>query len=1561
MTNVKKKKNRRLKKTIRKTLGTLCLVSALTVAAIPVDGLQADTQEPLKVTVDAENCRIPLVDDNEVIYTTGDGKFQFAYVSTNDAAASNKVAVILGYDGGLLENNTLTIPNTVDAYLKYSENLGTTFGYCAVGKSGNFLFYEVQVEKTDEWGNVITEDDLSRPVLDEEGNPKTDPITGAYIYEQKPVYEKQYKPCYYTDYSKWGDLEVDEFYYPASTVSGSGTTRFIKTEDSIVQRIQGAEVKYIGNQSLIAGTGAEAGTWTIAPGIVDAPEKGIFRGEKSGNIETLYVGSSLSGIGNYAFNGCTNLTSIKLENGLDTIGNYAFANCINLETVDVEVTALITTIGDHAFYNCQALNYFRTPRQVSQIGDSAFEGCIDLAEVELCGEGKNVQLSTLGNDVFKNCSSLKEVVLPSGYQEDDLDISMWEGCTSLEHITAPNGKVNFVEPSDGSFTFEDFKETVPESFYFEGIKNSPLHSTATGETIAFKYLEEDVYEITMESDGKKAVYQVNSNNELIYCDISSGLAEVDIPSTIGPYQITTIWSTSFRNSCSLEKITIPSSIRTIEKDAFRGCHNLETVIFTEPVNVTSIGSNAFQTQDLENMSHQAGCKDTTLKTEPVLQFVGPISYDCIPFTYAMDPGSNINRGSQVRTYITYYSSWPDNLQVRYNPDTDKNELVNYPTFKEISEFENLSYDEALEKYPYMTTNTVEDYVDAARSAVEKYSDPALINTMTDYEKEIIDAALNIVLPEGIESIKDELFISKEDDPLENVDKTLTAYSLNEIPDEAFKGFDNLTRIELVSGTTSIGDHAFEGCTKLNQVYLPDTLSSMGIRPFADCSELSYVTFTENPYFTCDNSIIYELDENGNTHKIIEYLEGRESGVITAEEFTGVKEIAEEAFMDTLVSSVDLRESEVKDIPANAFAQTSKLFAVYLPDTWESITDSAFADSNLQYMEIPGSQGYIGNDAFTNHDPALTFYCEDGSSAKIYADKNNIKTTSKPIVLYYTVRFWDYGNVLLDTQTVLAGDDAIPPEVEGREGYIHIGWAPDYHGINRDMDITAQYEAEDPDAHKLTVTFLDHDDTVLKTMLVAPGGDAEPPIDPVRSGYTFIGWRPAVTNIQEDTTIYAQYEKKDSSLSQLMVRFIDYDDTVLYTQKVYYGEDAIMPQNPSREGYVFTGWRPAITAITQDLDTYAQYEKIDSSVNDGTTDEPGDGTTDKPGDGTTDKPGDGTTDKPGDGTTDKPGDGTTDKPGDENGDNTGNGNGDNTGGNNGQTTTKLYTLTVQNGSGSGSYAAGSQPVIIANDPAAKQEFSHWTIAPESTKIASTVLSATVITMPEGDVTVTAHYKEKPATGTSGSGNQNSANSNNNRPNNSGTVGGGTTVVIDKNGLSNTGVVSATVNGSSDNFTIKVTESSSAADAAVRALMAEYGDLSEVKYFPMDISLYDATGKKKITDTTGLSIKITLPLPDSLVQYAGNNKIASVVDGRLDKLNAKFTTISGVPCVTFTAEHFSPYVMYVDTSNLTAGVMTDDTPKTGDGIHPKWFLSIGLACSSFVLFMKKDRRKVQRVRA
>ena len=270
----------------------------------------------------------------------------------------------------------------------------------------------------------------------------------------------------------------------------------------------------------------------------------------------------------------------------------------------------------------------------------------------------------------------------------------------------------------------------------------------------------------------------------------------------------------------------------------------------------------------------------------------------------------------------------------------------------------------------------------------------------------------------------------------------------------------------------------------------------------------------------------------------------------------------------------------------------------------------------------------------------------------------------------------------------------------------------------------------------------------------------------------------------------------------------------------------------------------------------------------------------------------------------------------------------------------YKVVVNGGSGSGEYTAGTIVPINAYARADGTVFDKWTSSSNGVGFVSQTAISTTFTMPANNVEINANFKVG-STSSTVSGNSRSTRRNST-----------TSVDITKGGISNTDIASANVNGSSDNFVVKVSDDATATAAVIAALEARYGDLTNIAYMPMDISLYDATGQTKITDVSGITVDITLPLPDALIQYAGNNRAASGANGRLEDLNTKFTTIDGVPCVQFTATHFSPYTIYVDTANLTAGTI-DATPKTGDPIHPKWFLAMGLACISIVLFCKKDK--------
>ena len=119
----------------------------------------------------------------------------------------------------------------------------------------------------------------------------------------------------------------------------------------------------------------------------------------------------------------------------------------------------------------------------------------------------------------------------------------------------------------------------------------------------------------------------------------------------------------------------------------------------------------------------------------------------------------------------------------------------------------------------------------------------------------------------------------------------------------------------------------------------------------------------------------------------------------------------------------------------------------------------------------------------------------------------------------------------------------------------------------------------------TVRFLDWDNSVISTQTVTRSGSATAPPNPTRDGYTFIGWDKSFTNITANTDIHAQY-----TIKTYIVRFLDWNNTVLDTQTINHGSNATPPSNPVKEGYTFTGWQGSYTNITANTDIIATYEK-----------------------------------------------------------------------------------------------------------------------------------------------------------------------------------------------------------------------------------------------------------------------------------------------------------------------------------------------------------------------------------
>lgn len=168
---------------------------------------------------------------------------------------------------------------------------------------------------------------------------------------------------------------------------------------------------------------------------VTAIGNGAFAGNR---LITAYLPTSVKTIGDNAFDGCVNLTSVTQVGSVDeavfpasvtSIGNYAFEGCGKLNVTFGAAKAL-TTIGDNAFYGCTSLQQvvFAQGSALGDIGKEAFMKS-GVSVVDLAG----TQVTKIGYSAFEGCMSLAKLTLPVTIEI--ININAFYGCTSLSDVS----------------------------------------------------------------------------------------------------------------------------------------------------------------------------------------------------------------------------------------------------------------------------------------------------------------------------------------------------------------------------------------------------------------------------------------------------------------------------------------------------------------------------------------------------------------------------------------------------------------------------------------------------------------------------------------------------------------------------------------------------------------------------------------------------------------------------------------------------------------------------------------------------------------------------------------------------------------------------------------------------------------------------------------------------------------------------------------------------------------------------------------------------------------------
>ena len=128
-------------------------------------------------------------------------------------------------------------------------------------------------------------------------------------------------------------------------------------------------VTEIGSADDDTGAFKDTGITSITiPSSVTAIGQAAF--QNCANLTSITIPSSVKSIGDYAFGWCTGITGIIIPAGVTSIGDSTFNNCANLASVTIP--AGVTSIGHSAFYECGSLTNITIPSSVRSIGDWAF-------------------------------------------------------------------------------------------------------------------------------------------------------------------------------------------------------------------------------------------------------------------------------------------------------------------------------------------------------------------------------------------------------------------------------------------------------------------------------------------------------------------------------------------------------------------------------------------------------------------------------------------------------------------------------------------------------------------------------------------------------------------------------------------------------------------------------------------------------------------------------------------------------------------------------------------------------------------------------------------------------------------------------------------------------------------------------------------------------------------------------------------------------------------------------------------------------------------------------------
>lgn len=358
----------------------------------------------------------------------------------------------------------------------------------------------------------------------------------------------------------------------------------------------------------------------------------MFRDNKQ--LEKVVFGKNVKRVGKYAFNWCSKLSNLVLNQGLEEIDTYAFQYA---GITELKLPDSLTKLGkDTAPYDF--------------VYSNIFEGCSALKSVEV-----GVGLKSLPQGTFTGCYMLRKALVPENVQSIagvNEDGDAFSGCERLV-LFGKKGSVAETYSAEKKHLFIDETVKSENGYYYESVGNDVKIIFA--DNLGQKTVPQSLADRNVVAIGDKAFYgdsslevinlkqiKIIGEKAFAYCEKATKLELGNQLENIGNYAfyycgeitmakvpnstkamgigafnycrkmtsitlgsgIQTIETSTFA-STNIKSMALPSSIKTVEQDAFS--HSLEELVIPDSAKDVTIKETAFfYPENLKSVYFPAG-------------------------------------------------------------------------------------------------------------------------------------------------------------------------------------------------------------------------------------------------------------------------------------------------------------------------------------------------------------------------------------------------------------------------------------------------------------------------------------------------------------------------------------------------------------------------------------------------------------------------------------------------------------------------------------------------------------------------------------------------------------------------------------------------------------------------------------------------------------------------------------------------------------------------------------------------------------------------------------------